>query len=159
MLLLCLLTTVQFDMETLLRLSSSRRWYWNHWLIHKYKCTFSELLSYLLCCFPIKAKNYIHFAFHILVTRYKNYDLQKAVLNELVSLSWLDNKCFNVSSSKCYKVVFVYLGPSEFSTVSGKICAVIVQMTLKYTQLYGLVDSRLQRCLATNQNGCGSGPG
>ena len=109
--LLCLLTIVQLDMETLLRLSSSRRWYWNHWLIHQYKCTFSELLSYLLCCLPIRAKNYIHIAFHIFVTRYKNYGLQKAVLNELVSLSWLDNKCFNVSSSKCYKVVFVYLGP------------------------------------------------
>ena len=86
--LLCLLTIVQLDKETLLRLSSfRRRCFGTIDSILKYKCTFSEFLSYLLCCFPIKAKNYIHFAFHILVTRYKNYDLQKAVLNELVSLS------------------------------------------------------------------------
>ena len=45
---LCLLTTVQFDMDTLLCLSSSRRWYWNHWLIHKYKCTFQNFVLLIM---------------------------------------------------------------------------------------------------------------
>lgn len=52
----------------------------------------------------------------------------------------------------------IYLGPSEFSAASGKICAVLVQMTLKYIQLHGVADSKLQRCQAIDLNGCGSDP-
>ena len=43
-----LLTTVQFYMETLFCLSSFRRWYWTHWIIHKYKCTFQNFVLLIM---------------------------------------------------------------------------------------------------------------
>ena len=50
----------------------------------------------------------------------------------------------------------IYLGPSEFSAVSGKSCTLLVQMTLKY--VYEVGDSKLQRCQAIDLNGCESDP-
>ena len=62
--LLCSLTIVQFGRETLPCVSSiRRRCVGTIDLILKYKCTFSELFSYLLGHFPFKAENYIHFVF------------------------------------------------------------------------------------------------
>ena len=51
----------------------------------------------------------------------------------LVSFSWLDNTYFNDSLSTRCKVVFVYLGPSQFGVESGRTYAMIAQVAYKYT--------------------------
>ena len=65
-----LLTTVQFYMETLFCLSSFRRWYWIHWIIHKYKCTCQNSVLFIML-FSYQVEELHSCAFHILLTRYK----------------------------------------------------------------------------------------
>ena len=104
--------------------------------------TFVTPFGLLLIMTIIQPLLYILY-FHILLTRYKDYDMQNAVLNsssallcrwQITIVSTFSDNIINAVSCPRYVLerrLCIYLGHSEFSAASGKSCTLLVHMTLK----------------------------